>query len=65
MVLYWQINPCLQVERFKHLDEIEMSKSLNWVNIRLLYSSEKNFKKSKIDHHLHLSQQIEAKYKIK
>ena len=61
----WQIDHCLPIVSFNLLDENDMKKCFNWVNLRPMYSNENNFKKAKIDHYLYLMQEIKAKYIIK
>ena len=58
----WQINHCLPIASFIIMDENDMKKCFNWVNLRPMYSNEKNLKKSKIGHRLYLLQQIKANY---
>ena len=61
----WQIDHCLPIASFNLLDENDMKKCFNWVNLRPMYSNENNFKKAKIDHRLYLLEQIKANYFIK
>ena len=56
----WQIDHCLPIASFKILDEIDMKKGLNWVNLRPMYSNENISKKAKINYRLYLLQQIKA-----
>ena len=56
----WQIDHCLPVASFNIMDEIDMKKCFNWVNLRSMYSNENNSKKAKINHRLYLLQQIKA-----
>ena len=58
----WQIDHCLPIASFNVLDENDMKKCFNWVNLRPMYSNENNSKKAKIDHHLYLCQEVKAKY---
>ena len=55
----WQIDHRLSIASFNLLDENDM-KCFNWVNLRLMYSTENNLKGSKNDHRLYLLQQIKA-----
>ena len=61
----WQIDHCLPMVSFNIMDEFDMKKCFNWVNLRPRYSNENNSKKAKIDHRLYLLQQIKAKYFMK
>ena len=57
----WQIDHCLPIASFNLLDENDMMKCFNWVNLRPMYSTENNSKKAKIDHYLYLRQEVKAK----
>ena len=61
----WQIDHCLSKASFNLLDENDMKKGFNWVNLRPMYSTENNLKGSKIDHRPYLLQQIKAYQFIK
>ena len=61
----WQIDHCLPITSFNLLDENDMKKSFNWINLRPMYSNENNSKNNKIDNHLYLCQEIKAKYFLK
>ena len=56
----WQIDHCLPIASFNLLDENEMKKCFNWINLRPMYSNENNLKKAKIDYHLYLLQEVKA-----
>ena len=58
----WPIDHCLPIASFNILDEIDMKKSFNWVNLRPMYSNENISKKAKINYRLYLLQQIKAKF---
>ena len=58
----WQIDHCLPIASFNLLDENDMKKCFNWINLRSMYSNENNSKKAKIDHYLYLCQEVKAKY---
>ena len=60
-----QIDHCLPIVSFNLLDENDMKKCFNWVNLRPMYSTENNSKIAKIDHRLYLLQQIKAKFFLK
>ena len=57
----WQIDHCLPIASFNTLDEIDMKKCFNWVNLRPMYSSKNISKGSKIDNRLYLLQEVKAK----
>ena len=56
----WKIDHCLSIASFNLLDEDDMKKCFNWVNLRPMDPSENKLKGSKIDHRLYLLQQIKA-----
>ena len=56
----WQIDHCLPIASFNLLDENEMKKCFDWINLRPMYSNENNLKKAKIDYHLYLLQEVKA-----
>ena len=62
----WQIDHCLPTASFNLLNENDMKKCFNWVNIKPMYSNE-NLKNAKIDHHHYVLQEVKAKcfFKIK
>ena len=47
----WQINHCLPIASFNLLNENDMEKCFNCVNLRPMYSNENNIKKAKINLH--------------
>ena len=61
----WQIDHCLPIVSFNLLDENDLKKCFNWVNLRPMYSNDNNSKNDKIDHRLYLLQQIKANYFMK
>ena len=61
----WQIDHCLPIASFNLLDENDMKKYFNWINLRPMYSKENNSKNDKIDHSLCLLQEVKAKYFLK
>ena len=61
----WQIDHCLPIASFNTLDEIDMKKYFNWVNLRPMYSSKNISKGSKIDNRLYLLQEVKAKCFLK
>ena len=60
----WQIDHRLPIASFNLLDENNMKKCFNWVNLRAMYSNENNSKKAKIKY-FDLFQQIKADYFMK
>ena len=61
----WQIDHCLPIASFNLLDENDMKKCFNWINLRPMYSKENNSKNDKIDRCLYLLQEVKAKYFLK
>ena len=61
----WQFDHCLPIASFNLLDEKDMKKCFNWVNLRPMYFNENNSKKDKIDNRLYLMQEVKAKYFMK
>ena len=61
----WQIDHCLPIASFSLLDENDMKKCFNWINLRPMYSKENNSKNDKIDHYLYLCQKVKANPFIK
>ena len=61
----WQIDHCLPIKSFNLLDENDMKKCFNWINLRPMYSKENNSKNDKIDHYLYLLQEIKGNYFMK
>ena len=61
----WQINQCLAVASFIMLDEKDMKKCFNWVNLRPMYVKDNIFKADKIDMRLYLIQEIKGNYFMK
>ena len=57
----WQIDHCLPIASFHLLEENDMKKCFNWVNLRPMYSTENNSKKAEIDLYLYIIQEIKAK----
>ena len=57
----WQIDHCLAIASFNLLDEKEMKKCFNWINLRPMYCSENISKGNKIDMRLYLLQEVKAK----
>ena len=61
----WQIDPCLPITSFNLLDEKEMNKSFNWINLRTMYCCENISKGDKTDMRLYLLQEVKGKYFLK
>ena len=61
----WQIDHCLPITSFNLLDENDMKKCFNWINLRPMYSNKNISKGSKIDNRLYLMQEVKAKYFMK
>ena len=61
----WQIDHCLAVASFNLLDENEMKKYFNWVNLRPMDVKDNIFKGDKIDIRLNLIQEIKGNYFVK
>ena len=58
----WQIDHCLAVASFNLLDEIDMKKCFNWVNLRRMYVKDNIIEGDKFNYRLYLLQQIKANY---
>ena len=58
----WQINHCLAIASFNLLDEKEMKKCFNWINLRPMYVKDNITKGDKIDMRLYLLQEIKSNY---
>ena len=61
----WCLDHCLPIATFNMLDENDIKKCFNWVNLTPMYPNENNSKKDKIDNRLYLLQQIKANYFMK
>ena len=58
----WCLDHCYLLSK---INEFEMNKYINWINIRPMYITDNIIKGDKIDHRLYLLQQIKAKYFLK
>ena len=58
----WCLDHCYPLSK---INEFEMNKYINWINIRPMYITDNVIKGDKIDHRLYLLQQIKAKYFLK
>ena len=62
----WCLDHCYPLSKTNLYDKKnEMSKSTNWINLRPMYCSENSSKVDKIDHRLHLMQEVKANYFLK
>ena len=61
----WQIDHCLAIASFNLLDEKEMKKCFNWINLRPMNIKDNIFKSDKIDKRLYLSQEMKGNYFMK
>ena len=61
----WCLDHCLAIASFNLLDEKEMKKCFNLVNLKPMYVKENIIKGDKSDHRLYLLQQIKAYQIIK
>ena len=61
----WQIDHCLAVASFNLLDENDMKKCFDWINLRPMYVKGNIIKGDKIDLHLCLLQEVKAYQFIK
>ena len=60
--IIWCLDHCYPLSK---INEFEMNKYTNWVNIRPMYITDNISKRNKIDNRLYLLQQIKAKYFLK
>ena len=61
----WQIVHCLAVASCNLLDENDMKKCFNWVNLRPVYVKDNIIKGDKVDERLYLLQEIKGNYFMK
>ena len=61
----WQIDRCLAIASLNLLNEKEMKKCFNWINLRPMYSKDNIIKGDKIDLRLYLLQEIKGNYFMK
>ena len=59
------LDHCLAVVSFNLLDENELKKCFNWVNLRPMYVKDNIIKGDKIDMTLYLLQEVKAKYLLR
>ena len=58
----WHIDHVIPCASFNFLNEKEMKKCFNWINLRPMYASENISKGNKIDERLYLLQEVKANY---
>ena len=58
----WYLDHCLPIASFDLLDENDVKKCFNWINLRPMYVEDKIMKRDKIDYHLYLLKEVKAKY---
>ena len=56
----WYLDKYLAVASFNLLEENDMKKCFNWLNLRPMYKKDKIIKGDKIDMRLYLLQEVEA-----
>ena len=56
----WTIDHCLAITSFNLLDENDIKKCFNWINLRPMYVKDNIIKGEKIDHYLYLLQEVKA-----
>ena len=61
----WCLEHGLGIASFIMLDEKEMKKSFNWINLRPMYEKNIIVKCDKTDYLIYLLQEVKAKYVIK
>ena len=61
----WQFDHCLPIVSFNFLDENDVKKCFDWLNLKPMYSNENNSKKDKVDMRLYLLQEIKGNYFVK
>ena len=59
------LDHCLPIASFNLLDENDIKKCFNWINLRPMYIKDNIVKGDKIDYHLYLLQEVKAKYFLK
>ena len=61
----WCLDHCLPIASFNLLDENDIKKCFNWINLRPMYVTDNIVKGDKIDYHLYLLQEVKAYQFIK
>ena len=55
-----QIDHCIPIASFNLLDENDVKKCFDWINLRPMYSTKNKLKNVKIDYLLYLLQEVKA-----
>ena len=58
----WCLDHCLPIASFNLLDENDMKKCFNWINLRPMYVKDNFIKGDKINMRLYLLQEIKSNY---
>ena len=61
----WTIDHCYPLSKTNLSNETDMFKSSHWINLKPMYVKDNIFRSEKIDYHLHLLQELKAKYFLK
>ena len=61
----WSTDHCYPLSETNLSKENDMYKSTNWINLKPMYLKDNIIKRSKIDYHLYLLQEIKRKYSMK
>jgi hypothetical protein len=61
----WHLDHVIPISSFNLLDEEELFKAMNWMNIRPLLALKNLQKANKIDHRLYIMQEVKAHYFLK
>ena len=56
----WCLDHCLPIASFNLLDENDMKKCFNWINLRPMYVKDNIVKNDKDDRRLYLLQEVKA-----
>ena len=64
-VKIWCLDHCIAIASFNLLDEKEMKKCFNWINLIPMYVKDNNIKGDKIDMRIYLLQETKAVYFMK
>ena len=59
---FWCVDHCLPIASFNLLDENDIKKCFNWINLRPMYVKDNIVKGDKIDMRLYLLQEIQSIY---
>ena len=61
----WCLDHCIPIASFNLLDENDIKKCFNWINLRPMYVKDNIVKGDKIDMRLYLLQETKGKYFMK